>query len=63
MAESQSTAKNLSRVTGWLPHLGSGTRLIWVGFAAALVAAVIVVWSTLGDVNTFAERSNWIAHT
>jgi two-component system, sensor histidine kinase and response regulator len=57
MAQSQ-TVRNLSRVTRGLPHLGAGTRLIWVGFAAALVASVIVVWSTLGNVNTVAPLSN-----
>ncbi len=57
MAQSQ-TVRRLSRVTRGLPHLGAGTRLIWVGFAAALVASVIVVWSTLGNVNTVAPLSN-----
>jgi two-component system, sensor histidine kinase and response regulator len=57
MAQSQ-TVRRLSRVTRGLPHLGAGTRLIWVGFAAALVASVIVVWSTLGNVNTVTARSN-----
>jgi two-component system, sensor histidine kinase and response regulator len=57
MAQSQ-TVRRLSRVTRGLPHLGAGTRLIWVGFAAALVASVIVVWSPLGNVNTVAPLSN-----
>jgi len=64
MAEPQTTAKHRSVVTGWLPHLGnSSTGLVWIGFATALVAAAVVVWSALGNANNFAERSNLITHT
>jgi len=57
MAGSQ-TAKSRSRVTGWLPHLDNGSRFIWIGFAAALVAAVIVVWSARSDLNTAADGAS-----
>ncbi len=64
MGEPQRTAKHRSVVTGWLPHLGnSSTGLVWIGFATALVAAAVVVWSALGNANNFAERSNLITHT
>jgi two-component system, sensor histidine kinase and response regulator len=63
MSAPQSTAKRRSAVTGWLPHLDHGTGLIWIGFAAALIAAAIVVWSALNNANNFAQRSIWITHT
>ncbi len=63
MAEPRSTAKIRSAVTGWLPPLGDSTRLIWFGFAAALVAAVVVIWTAFGDLDALAERSDWITHT
>ncbi len=63
MAEPRTTAKRRSIVTGWLPHLSNSSRLVWIGFATALVAAAIVIWSALGNPNSFAERSDWITHT
>ena len=63
MAEPRTTAKHRSAVTGWLPHSGNSSRLVWIGFATALVAAAVVVWSALGNPNNFAERTNWITHT
>ena len=63
MSAPQSTAKRRSAVTGWLPPLDHGPRLIWIGFAAALIAAAIVVWSALNNASDFAQRSIWITHT
>ncbi|MGA8056632.1 MAG: CHASE3 domain-containing protein, partial [Candidatus Binataceae bacterium] len=63
MAEPRTTAKHRSAVTGWLSHSGNSTRLVRIGFATALVAAAVVLWSALGNPNDFAERTNWITHT
>ena len=63
MDEPRTTAKHRSAVTGWLPHFGNSTRLVRIGFATALVAAAVVLWSALGNPNDFAERTNWITHT
>ncbi len=63
MAEPRTTAKHRSAVTGWLPHSGNSSWLVWIGFAMALVAAAVVVWSALGNPNNFAERTDWITHT
>ena len=63
MSAPKSTAKRRSAVTGWLPHLDDGTRLIWIGFAAALIAAAIVVWIALNNASDFAQQSIWMTHT
>jgi PAS domain S-box-containing protein len=63
MDEPRTTAKHRSAVTGWLPHFGNSTRVVRIGFATALVAAAVVLWSALGNPNEFAERTNWITHT
>jgi len=63
MSAPQNPAKRRSVVTGWLPNLDHGIRLIWIGFAAALIAAAIVVWSALNSASNFAQRSIWITHT
>jgi two-component system sensor histidine kinase/response regulator len=63
MGAPQTITKHRSAATGWLPPLGESTRLIWTGLAAALVAALVVGWTALGDVSTLTVLSGWITHT
>ena len=38
-------------------------RLLWAGFAAAIVAALAIGWNADKDANESYAWSNWITHT
>lgn len=61
MAEPRTTAKHRSAVTGWLPHSGNSSRLVWIGFATALVVDDNLVNSSLA--RTQLERLGYSAET